>query len=76
MEHYIQKRPHHERRQKVYHLLDQAWDSSKTTQYQLQRFVEKRTGLKPSPKLIVKWKRERDLPIFSRIGETSGRIQN
>ena len=72
MEHYLKNRPHHERRQKVYKLLDEAWNSSKTTQYQLQRFVEKRTGLKPSPKLIVKWKRERDLPIFNRIGQASG----
>ena len=61
-------RPHHERRQKVYQLLDQAWKLSKTTQYQMQRFVEKETGKKPSPKLIVKWKRSRQLPVFTRVG--------
>ena len=66
---YIQNKPHHERRQKVYQLLDQAWNLSKTTQYQMQRFVEAKTGLKPSPKLIVKWKRLRNLTIYSSISE-------
>jgi hypothetical protein len=62
-----QNKPHHERRQKVYQLLDQAWKWGKTTQYQMQKFVEKHTGLKPSPKLIVKWKRSRQIPIYARI---------
>ena len=61
-------KPHHERRQKVYQLLDQAWKYQKTTQYQMQRFVEKQTGKKPSPKLIVKWKRSRQIPVYTRVG--------
>lgn len=62
-------KPHHERREKVFQLLDMAWNLSKTTQYQMQRFVERETGLKPSPKLIVKWKRSRNLTVFNRIGQ-------
>ena len=58
--------PHASRREKVFDLLDRCW-GKKRSQYELQNYVRKQTGKKPSPKLIVKWKKARNIPLRQRF---------
>ena len=59
-------KPHASRREKVFDLLDRCW-GKKRSQYELQNYVKKQTGKKPSPKLIVKWKKARNIPLRQRF---------
>ena len=59
----LKRKPHHNRRTKVYNLLDRCLLLGKTSHYEMQRFVKHVTGRAPSPKLIVKWKRSRNLHL-------------
>ena len=64
-------RPHHWRRKEVFTLLDECSTLGKTTQYQMQRYVERKTGQKPSPKLIVQWKNKRNIPLSRRLKKST-----
>ena len=59
-------KPHHNRRTQVYNLLDKCLLLGKTSHYEMQMFVTRITGIAPSPKLIVKWKRSRHLRVIER----------
>lgn len=57
-------KPHHWRRSTVFKLLDKCWLENKTTQYEMKKYVKQETGLTPSPKLIVEWKKSRNITLY------------
>lgn len=59
-------RPHHQRREAVFEILDRKWQQGLSLQKQLIKAVKRETGQGCSPKLIVSWKRARKIP--TRIG--------
>jgi hypothetical protein len=70
------RKPHHNRRTQVYDLLDKCLLLGKTSHYEMQRFVKRATGIAPSPKLIVKWKRSRNLHLRNQNARSIRLITN